>query len=82
MKGKIRENTTKEKNMKRIVSKPNHANLFAASDRINPLGLATYGHDELQNGTSPPLCPPGQASLGGKSRTSPKEPSSLLLIDF
>ena len=35
------------------MSKPNHANLFAASDRGNPLGLATLSHGDLQDGTSP-----------------------------
>ena len=68
--------------MKCIVSRPNHANLFAAFDRRNPFGLTTHGHDELQDGTSFPFYHPGQAFLGKKSRTSPKEPSSLLLIDF
>ena len=59
------ENKTKENNMKCIVSKPNHANLFVASDWGNPLVWASQGHDDFQDGTSPPLCPPSQASLCG-----------------
>ena len=72
----------KENKMKCMISKPSHANLFAASDRSNPLDLATHGHGDLRDGSSPRCVLHAKLSWGGKSRTSPPESSSLPLNAF